>query len=86
MVINVVAYIRENKTGKVVEYNSPQPEEPNLCYYIWSDGNFSCDCNRSLFFSNNKVDSECGNEKYSVNVFNKDTMECIYREYGVGGL
>lgn len=39
--------------------------------YIWSEGNYSCDCNRHLFF--NRVidpdfdeDFNCGDEVYSI--------------------
>jgi len=33
-------------------------EEGGVCWFLWSDGNYSCDCNRSLFFLDEEWD--CG--------------------------
>lgn len=39
--------------------------------FLWSEGNFSCDCNRMLFFTDWKEDVEdeeldCGTENYAI--------------------
>lgn len=40
--------------------------------FIWSEGNFACDCNRALFFEeaigNDDPDRECGSEAYTVRI------------------
>lgn len=43
--------------------------------YMWADGNFSCDCNRSLFFDRagsgpepSLDEVQCGNDAYSVRI------------------
>lgn len=47
--------IRRVSDGKEVLYKddliwSDDYEEPQLCTFIWEEGNFSCDCNRESFF------------------------------------
>lgn len=39
--------IKNTITGEVKEVEVELPEDP---YYILTDGNYSCDCNRALFF------------------------------------
>lgn len=34
--------------------------------YWWTEGNFSCDCNRGLVYDSNGSDSKCGTEKYTA--------------------
>jgi len=39
--------------------------------YIWSEGNFSCDCNRYLFFQralnmDEDGESPCGDDRYTI--------------------
>lgn len=41
--------------------------------YIWSDGNFGCDCNRALFFYQAGGEEEpemtpCGNSRYALKI------------------
>lgn len=48
-------HLRDTQTGEVVVYHNTYPiPEPDLhessTLYIWEEGNYSCDCNRSLFF------------------------------------
>jgi hypothetical protein len=41
--------------------------------YIWSEGNFSCDCNRGIFFENcmdmDVTENPCGNKRYYLRVY-----------------
>jgi len=53
--------------------------------YIYQDGNFSCDCNRGLFFGRSvgiEPDEEtcCGDDRYSLNVYSIGG-EIIYKEF-----
>lgn len=40
--------------------------------YNWSDGNWSCDCNRADFFhrarKEEEIETECGNKSYTVRI------------------
>lgn len=43
------AYITQEDTGEtvMVPFETDYPESLD---YLWSEGNYACDCNRSLFF------------------------------------
>lgn len=53
--------------------------------YMWREGNYSCDCNRALFFARsgmgNAEDGACGDERYRVNVSDAATGELLYQEF-----
>jgi hypothetical protein len=58
-------------------------EEHSATLFMWEDGNYSCDCNRSLFFGrvngeaeSDIIEADCGDDReYKV--------ICILREDGV---
>ena len=89
--VKIVALIRKNETSEIREYkdevwwdcNEPYDDYPND--FMWSEGNYSCDCNRYLFFQRakgeNEDNDECGDDKYSVNLKNPKNGEIFYREY-----
>lgn len=67
--------IRRNSDGVVRIYK----DDHWLSDFIWSDGNYACDCNRHLFFERaGGVDpyddpdhvSVCTDDKYSVRITN----------------
>lgn len=85
--------IRENSTGEVVEsfdQFSEEGDEFDRDLFWWSEGSFSCDCNRYLEFYRRKHGEEppqkeydeirCGDEKYSVRMTRLDTGEVFYDE------
>jgi hypothetical protein len=54
--------------------------------FIWEDGNFSCDCNRSIFFHKalgepEAVEAECGESKFRVDFIKDETGKIWYRDY-----
>jgi hypothetical protein len=82
----IIVHIRKNETGEVRIYHSfvyfDDMDLPSV--FSWQYGNYSCDCNRRLFFAraNNEEEdwkSKCGNGEYSVNIFLDN--ECIYSEF-----
>lgn len=90
--VKIVALIRKNKTGEIREYkdevwwdhNEPYDDYPND--FMWSEGNYSCDCNRHIFFNNKKYGEEdwdcpCGEELYSVNLKNPKNNVIFYSEF-----
>ena len=91
--VKCIAEIRKNDTGEIVEYETDEilekgDEHPSV--FNWEENNYSCDCNRSLFFkeaknikvSDEEFDSlECSNGKYSVNLKNKKDGKFYYREF-----
>lgn len=64
--------IRENATGEVVRH--PEAWDFGDSDYIWSEGNFACDCNRADFFVQGKTgdaranagDIPCSDNRYAV--------------------
>lgn len=81
--------IRDNKTGFVRELPfddilSIGDEEPSD--FIWVNGNYSCDCNRRIFFDqasggDGNFESACGQGAYSVRVRNKKNGDVFYDEF-----
>lgn len=82
--------IRKNATGEIREFETTLlfddfggDKYPN--YFIWEEGNYSCDCNRRLFFARANCEEEdwqsgCGDTEYSVSILLEDG-ECIYSEF-----
>lgn len=90
--VKIIACIRKNKTGEIREHKDevwwefckPYGEDyPSSS--MWADGNYSCDCNRCLYFQRAKNESEdnceCGDELYSVNLKNPKSNEIFYKEF-----
>lgn len=78
--------IRNNETGESVVYEHDGCFEDGVFRkFIWEEGNYSCDCNRALFFFRAKnmddpEDRQCGEELYSVKIIRKSTGEVLYDE------
>lgn len=53
-------------------------------FYLWSEGNYSCDCNRAIFWGRRFGEVECGESKFSVkkiaftngDVYEGDPRDC----------
>lgn len=75
-------YITDTETGETRVQVEPY-EWDDRFEYLWGDGgNFSCDCNRSLFFTRagdeEEIDIHCGMERYIIEV--KVDGEPVYTE------
>ena len=81
--------IRENLTGKAAKCNwvlRHYHGEALPNFFNWSENNFSCDCNRVMFFSEamgieEPEDYPCSDGNFSVRIRLKDTNEIIYDEF-----
>jgi len=58
--------IRNNATSEVKKVDFDIPWNQEYSYFLWTEGNYSCDCNKHLFFSNSEEDFECGHDAYSI--------------------
>lgn len=58
--------IKNNDTNEIRDCFIDVPWDESSLYW-WTEGNMSCDCNRSIIF-NDWIDMnfECGEEQYSV--------------------
>ena len=89
--VRVIAHIRDNATGEVRKYNTDEilmNDEVRPSDFNWSQNNYSCNCNRALFFGyaigltyDETGDRPCGDGAYSVNLENPVTGEVYYREF-----
>lgn len=88
--VKVIVHVKRLADGEVRRYHTwdiYDPDDgdfPNP--YMYEEGNYSCDCNRHLFFhramsAEPEEDVPCGDELYAVNVANAKTGEVYYREF-----
>jgi len=75
--------ITDNKT---VEYSTELYQTADYDgTFIWEDGNYSCDCNRYLFFQRaldepEDEDFECSDGKYRVDWIKDEQGKILYQE------
>jgi hypothetical protein len=95
MWVKILAHIRKNETGEVRVYETDmimdeddiENNQPST--YMWSDGNYCCDCNRKRFFEYAlkdgrgfcDIETECSDGQFSVTLQNPKTKEYFYKEY-----
>lgn len=89
--VKCIAEIKNNSTGEIREHETEEllengDEHPST--FNWAENNFSCDCNRLLFFKRAKDeeidedwDVECTDGKFSVNLKNSKDGKIYYREF-----
>ncbi len=93
--VKCIAEIKKVSTGEVVEYETDErldfgEQEP--CVFNWEENNYSCDCNRNLFFKRAKgeeITDEDWNapcpraeeNEYLVNLKNKLDSKIYYQEF-----
>lgn len=54
--MKVVALLRSRETGQEGRYTHELPGRPWSALWLWTEGNYSCDCNRSLFLFDIPID------------------------------
>lgn len=87
--VKVIAQIRHNETGEVRDYETEDlmtGDETVPHTYIWEEGNYSCDCNRRLFFLRAKGEEEpeevpCGEDTFSVRLLNAKDKQEYYSDF-----
>lgn len=79
----ITARIKNVSTGEIKEKPHyllfPDWDNENPSWYIWEEGNFSCDCNRAIFFDDE--DEKCGETRYRVQLINNDDGGVFYSEF-----
>jgi hypothetical protein len=88
-VVWIDVQIRHNESGEVrttrewAIYEPQDGETPNA--FMYEEGNYSCDCNRHLFFHRavgvEPDDHDCGDGAYSVNLVNPKNGQVYYQEF-----
>lgn len=85
--IPIKIILRKNDTGEIVEYcdDALADEDGPPYLYIWEDGNYSCDCNRAMFWARAKKieppkETQCSDGKFSVNIYSMNG-KLLYKEF-----
>jgi hypothetical protein len=85
MSIPAHAEIRRNADGVVRRYDLG-----SVGFYgdfVWSDGDYSCDCNRGIFFCSvageDDSNRKCGDTAYSVKITANDGGRVLYEDDGI---
>lgn len=89
-VAEIQIHMRRNSDVEVREFLGHlglcEDDGTGVLTYQWSDGNYSCDCNRHGFFENRKMhcdfETPCSSGRYSVNLASTKTGEIFYKEFG----
>ena len=85
--VRVLVKIRKNETGEIADYYSDEIWDDGLNFFNWESNNYSCDCNRELFFERAKGNEPsddaiaCSEGRFSVNIYCPKTNECLYSEF-----
>jgi len=87
--VEIIVQIRDNQTGEMREYRTEDLMEegesvPND--FIWSEGNYACDCNRLLFFLRANDEEEpkemvCGDSRFTIRLLNAKDRKPYYNEF-----
>ncbi len=87
--VEVWVDIRCERTGEVRRHVAHElMDGDGISWFLWSDGNFSCDCNRSQMFreaggeATNWDDVSCGDGAFQVRTINPLTGALHYDEIG----
>ena len=72
--------MRDNNTNEVRVLHKKLEWFERGSDFMWSDGNFSCDCNRALFFYDHDIDIECGESRFAVLGIRIDDGTFVYSD------
>lgn len=66
--MNIEAHLRNKKSGETVKYNATYSDDDKIedILFFWTEGNYSCDCNRRIFMGVDYDDAECGDGEIIV--------------------
>lgn len=89
--VQIMVHMKSIATGEIRSYESfgiYTDEGDCVDTYIWEEGNFSCNCNRTLFWKRAGKEEvsmedveECGDPEYLVNLENPFNKEIFYKEF-----
>lgn len=81
-----IVYVKKAETGetRIDRSHEWDDSEDSAHGYMWGEGNFSCDCNRELFFcravdEDEPEESGCGDERFSVKITD-EAGAVLYRD------
>lgn len=84
---DAVYRLREFATGveKPIAFDNPWCDgDDGNSWFVWSESNFSCDCNRMLYFTNWECDDDavqCSEGRFLLRVTAVDDGRILYDEW-----
>lgn len=83
-----VVKITDTMTGVTRDATWPEyawgDEKDGVYDYLWSEGNYSCDCNRGMFFAQAAGEPDpdmiCGESRYAVKILSEDGSAILYED------
>lgn len=77
--------IKDMDTSEIRTYED-EFDSDDIVDWQFSEGNYSCDCNRELFFCRVKDEEEnwdrmCTDGDYTVHIVNVETGDIVYSEF-----
>ncbi|BAV39188.1 hypothetical protein BPT24_065 [Tenacibaculum phage pT24] len=80
----IITRVFDGKTKTIEHDMSCFLNDGGVSTYQWSDGNYACDCNRSIFFGEDVpediMEIECTDGKYKVELINPNNNKSFYKE------
>lgn len=80
---NLAIHIQRVSDGEV--HIIKEDERGGNWGYSWSEGNYSCDCNRRRYFEGDNyddtVDYDCTSTDFLVRIYDSTTNELLYDEW-----
>lgn len=78
--MKIIATLLKVETGEIREYLYYQEMSEETAAYVWRDGNYSCDCNREIFFERaigegTLDDIECSEGRFELLKLTIDSRE-----------
>jgi len=76
--MSATVFITDTMTGETRTYlDDLATAEDDYHEYLWSEGNYCCDCNRAIFFDvagggDGDPDRGCGGERYDIKLVADD--------------
>lgn len=97
LVVEILVEILNNQSGIIHNFTFEAHMEEGETHpspFNWKENNFSCDCNRHLFFyraigeelEEKEEDDECTEWKYSVKLINPVDGKAYYNEFAFNDL
>lgn len=80
---SMIATIRLNSTGETRRFEDERdPKYDDVVEFMWSEGNYACDCNRAAFFAEaaGEIDphQDCGHAAFSVLSVEDESGRTLY--------
>ena len=87
--IKVIIEITRFSDHKTVTFKDKY-KDAELCRFMWDEGNYGCDCNRSLYFHRNEKPkkseeqiwklTQCGNGHFYVRIIHEKSKRVIFND------